>query len=163
MSVAGEKHTRSAAETEALGRALAAALEPGDVVTLTGPLGAGKTRLVAGIAAGLGVSAHVRSPTFTLVNEYRGGRVPLFHLDLYRLESGETTGLGIEEMLETGALVVEWGERLPSALRRRSLAITLEPEGGDARRITAAADRDRGLALLEAWSRAADASPSPNL
>jgi tRNA threonylcarbamoyladenosine biosynthesis protein TsaE len=160
---AGEKHTRSAAETEALGRALAAALEPGDVVTLTGPLGAGKTRLVAGIAEGLGVKAHVRSPTFTLVNEYRGGRPPLFHVDLYRLESGETVGLGIEEMLESGALVVEWGERLPAALRREALAITIEPGVGDERRLTASAERDRGLALLEAWSRVADASPSPNL
>jgi tRNA threonylcarbamoyladenosine biosynthesis protein TsaE len=154
MGEAKEKHTRGAAETEALGRTLAAALEPGDVVTLTGPLGAGKTRLAAGLAEGLGAGAHVRSPTFTLVNEYRGGRLPLFHLDLYRLETADTAGLGIEEMRETGALVVEWGERLPDDVRREALALTLDPEGGDRRRITASAARGRGLALLAAWERA---------
>lgn len=153
MSAAGEKVTRGAAETEALGRAFAPALEPGDVVTLTGPLGAGKTRLVAGIAEGLGVKTRVRSPSFTLVNEYRAARVPLFHLDLYRLETGRADGLGLEEMVETGALIVEWGERLPGAARREALAITLEPLDGDTRRIVAGATRGRGLALLEAWTR----------
>ena len=155
MSVAEAKVTRGAAETEALGRALAPAIEVGDVVTLTGPLGAGKTRLVAGIAQGLGVRSRVRSPSFTLVNEYRAARVPLFHLDLYRLETGGTEGLGLEEMLEIGALVVEWGERLPATMRREALAIALEPRDGDTRRITAAAERGRGLTLLEAWARLA--------
>lgn len=157
MDEAAETRTRGAAETEALGRALARALEPGDVVTLTGTLGAGKTRLAAGVAEGLGAGAHVRSPTFTLVNEYRGGRVPLFHVDLYRLEGGGVHGLGLEEMLETGVVVVEWGERLPAELRREALAIAIEPLGGDERLVTARADHGRGLALLEAWSRSAGA------
>lgn len=146
--------TRDAAGTEALGRALAPALEAGDVIALTGPLGAGKTRLVAGLAAGLGVDSRVRSPSFTLVNEYRAGRLPLFHLDLYRLETG-AAGLGIEEMLEEGAVAVEWGERLPGPLRREALVIAIEPGAGDERRFRARGERGRGLALLEAWKRLA--------
>lgn len=157
MNAAVEKLTHAADGTEALGCAFAPELLPGDVVTLSGPLGAGKTRLVAGIAAGLGVRSRVRSPSFTLVNEYRAARVPLFHLDLYRLETAGAEGLGLEEMLEAGALIVEWGERLPAALRREALAITIEPRDGDERRFTAHAERGRGLALLEAWSRLASA------
>ena len=90
-----------------LGQALGTLLQPGDVVALEGPLGAGKTRFVAGLAAGLDVKARVRSPTFTLVNEY-GGRITLLHVDLYRLEPREVPGLALEERSERAALVVEW-------------------------------------------------------
>lgn len=158
MEPAGPILTRAAHETEALGAALAPALAAGDVVVLSGPLGAGKTRLVAGLARGLGVAARVRSPSFTLVNEYRGGRLPLFHLDLYRLEAGDTGTLGLEEMTEAGALVVEWGERLPGSLRREALAIAIEPGSGDERRLTAVAAGGRGAALLAAWSAVARAA-----
>ena len=90
--------SRSAEETERIGAALAKTLLEGDVLALTGPLGAGKTRLVAGIARGLGWNGDVRSPTFTLINEYHGRRM-LVHADLYRVESIEAHGLGLDEYL----------------------------------------------------------------
>jgi tRNA threonylcarbamoyladenosine biosynthesis protein TsaE len=154
---AGARDTRrsdSPEATEALGAALAEALEPGDVVCLSGPLGAGKTRFVAGLARGLAAAARVRSPTFTLVHTYVG-RVPLTHVDLYRLESADVAGLGLEEALERGALVVEWGERLPARWRAAALAVDLAIAGDSARALHASAREGRGLALLEAWRRAA--------
>lgn len=143
--------TRSAAATEALGEALAPALATGDVLALSGPLGAGKTRLVAGLARGLAAAARVRSPTFTLVNEYHG-RVTLYHLDFYRLEAPEAADLGLEEYAERGALAVEWGERLPAVWRREALRVTIEPRPGETRVLRAEATAGRGLALLEAWA-----------
>jgi tRNA threonylcarbamoyladenosine biosynthesis protein TsaE len=105
--------SQSEEETEALGRALAARLEPGDVVLLSGNLGSGKTTFVRGMAEGIGVaSREVSSPTFTLVHEYRGGRVPLFHADLYRLERVALDELGLEELRGEGVLVIEWPDRL---------------------------------------------------
>ena len=92
--------TASAEATERLGAALAAGLRAGDVLVLTGPLGAGKTRLVAGLARGLGAPGRVRSPSFTLLNEYRGA-LPLHHLDLYRLAGHDADGLGLEELATT--------------------------------------------------------------
>jgi tRNA threonylcarbamoyladenosine biosynthesis protein TsaE len=107
-----ERVTRSAAETEAVGEELAASLRPGDLVLLSGELGAGKTTFVRGLARGLGSSAEVQSPTFTLVRVYPG-RVQLGHVDLYRLEAGSGIAeLGLEDLLEQGVVVVEWGERL---------------------------------------------------
>jgi tRNA threonylcarbamoyladenosine biosynthesis protein TsaE len=149
----------SVEETERLGEALAPALAPGDVLVLSGPLGSGKTRLVAGLARGLAAAARVRSPSFTLLNEYRG-RIPLFHLDLYRLERGETDGLGLEELLEQGALAVEWGEKLPSALREEALALGFEVLSEHERAVTAEAVAGRGLALLAAWRAATPAPPA---
>jgi tRNA threonylcarbamoyladenosine biosynthesis protein TsaE len=146
--------TGSATATEALGEALAPALEVGDVVVLSGPLGAGKTRLVAGLARGLGCAARVRSPSFTLINEYRG-RIPLVHLDLYRLESADAEGLGLEEQLERGAIVAEWGEKLPAWLRAEALSIEFEIGAGDERRLAARAAGGRGAALLAAFGAAA--------
>ena len=101
------------AETEALGETWGRAAESGLVIALTGDLGAGKTCLVRGIGRGLGISARVHSPTFTLVNVYSGGRLPLFHLDLYRLETREQIlSAGLEEYLKPdGVAVVEWAER----------------------------------------------------
>jgi tRNA threonylcarbamoyladenosine biosynthesis protein TsaE len=144
-------------ETEDLGAALAAALETGDVVVLTGPLGAGKTRFVAGLARGFGARARVRSPSFTLINEYRGTRL-LLHLDLYRIEPHETEGLGLEEQMERGVLVVEWGEKLPPAFRREALTLRFEIVSETDRAITARAAGARGLALLTRW-RALAARP----
>lgn len=106
--------SHSPEETEALGEQLAYRALPGLVIGLTGDLGAGKTSLVRGLARGLGITSRVHSPTFTLVNEYTGGRLKLFHLDLYRLENpDQIRTAGIEEFLAPdGVTVVEWAERL---------------------------------------------------
>jgi tRNA threonylcarbamoyladenosine biosynthesis protein TsaE len=106
--------SHSPAETEALGEKTGRAARRGLVIALSGDLGAGKTRFVKGLARGLGISARVHSPTFTLVNEYGGGRLKLFHLDLYRLETAaQILGAGIEEFLSPdGVAVIEWAERI---------------------------------------------------
>ena len=106
--------SHSGAETEALGEAWGRAAERGLVIALNGDLGAGKTQLVRGLARGLGSRARVHSPTFTLVNAYTDGRLPLYHLDLYRLETPEhIIGAGLEEFLRPdGVAVIEWAERL---------------------------------------------------
>jgi tRNA threonylcarbamoyladenosine biosynthesis protein TsaE len=107
-----ERVTRSADETEAVGEELAATLRPGDLVLLSGELGAGKTTFVRGLARGLGSRAGVQSPTFQLVRVYPG-RIQLGHVDLYRLDPGSGIAeLGLEDLLEQGVVVVEWGERL---------------------------------------------------
>jgi tRNA threonylcarbamoyladenosine biosynthesis protein TsaE len=106
--------SRSPDETIGLGEQWGREAQAGWVIALTGDLGAGKTHLVKGIARGLGVSDRVQSPTFALVNEYAGGRLPLFHLDLYRLDTREQIArAGLEEFLypKAGVAVVEWGER----------------------------------------------------
>ena len=109
-----ETFSYSGAETEALGEAWGRTAERGFVIALSGDLGAGKTQLVRGLARGLGSRARVHSPTFTLVNEYTDGRLPLYHLDLYRLETLEQiVGAGLEEFLRSdGVAVIEWAERL---------------------------------------------------
>ena len=118
--------TRAAWETRALGEALAPELGPGDVIALGGELGAGKTVWVQGLAAGLGVSARVTSPTFTLMHEYRG-RHRLLHVDVYRLQTfGELLDLGLEEWLESEAItVIEWGDALGPWLPDRRLDIDI--------------------------------------
>lgn len=121
-----ERLTRSAAETEALGEQLAATLAPGDLLLLAGELGAGKTTFVRGLARGLGATATVQSPTFTLVRVYPG-RVQLAHVDLYRLEkSAELADLGLEELLEAGVVAVEWGDRLAVNGGRRVIRVGFE-------------------------------------
>src|SRR5476649_356751 len=106
--------SHSPAETESLGETFGRAAQSGLVIALSGDLGAGKTQFVKGLARGLGISARVHSPTFTLVNEYGGGRLKLFHLDLYRLETREQIlSAGVEEFLSPdGVSVVEWAERI---------------------------------------------------
>ena len=129
--------THSEEETAAAARAVAATLRPGDVLLLSGNLGAGKTAFVRGLAEGLGISADdVSSPTFTLVHEYRGGRLTLYHVDLYRLERTATADLGLEEMgVADGVLAIEWPDRLshdlPGARR-----ITIEIVDDTTRRIS---------------------------
>jgi len=110
--------TASETQTAAVGRDLAQSLRAGDAVLLQGELGAGKTAFVRGLAEGLGVPADaVSSPTFTLIQEYRGGRLPLFHVDLYRLDDPrEIDDLGLEEIAADGVLAIEWAEKLPRRL-----------------------------------------------
>ncbi len=105
--------TRSADETTSLGRRIGALLRPGEVLLLVGDLGTGKTTFVQGLATGLDISTRPRSPTFTMVHTYDGGRYPLVHVDLYRLDtSHEVLSLGLEELFEPPAVaVVEWGEK----------------------------------------------------
>lgn len=107
-------------ETEAVARQLAGRLKAGDVVLLSGNLGAGKTAFVRGLATGLGIDpGEVSSPTFTLVHEYGGGRLTLYHVDLYRLDRADTGELGLEEMgVADGVLAIEWPDRLAHALGR---------------------------------------------
>ena len=113
--------SKSPAETETLGEQFGRAARRGQVIALSGDLGAGKTQFVRGLARGLGILGRVHSPTFTLVNEYGGGRLKLFHLDLYRLETAEQIlSAGIEEYLSPdGVSVVEWAERLKAESGKR--------------------------------------------
>src|SRR3954468_23215873 len=108
--------TNSEAETVAAGREFARGLASGAIVLLWGDLGAGKTAFVRGLAEGLGVApSEVSSPTFTLVQEYRGGRLPLYHVDLYRIEDPrEFDELGLDEIAEQGVLAIEWAEKMPA-------------------------------------------------
>ena len=131
-----EEVSHSEEETVAIASRLAATLAPGDVLLLSGNLGAGKTAFVRGLAQGLGVDPdEVSSPTFTLVHEYRGGRLTLYHVDLYRLDRAGTEDLGLEEMgVADGVLAIEWPERLSHALPRAT-RVTIEIVGEETRRI----------------------------
>ena len=135
-----ETISRSESGTEALGAVLAKDLRPGDVVALTGDLGAGKTAFVRGLARGLSLDpGQVSSPTFALVHEYRGGRLPLFHVDLYRLSGAEAEDLGLDELgVADGVLAIEWPERLGRQFAG-AITVRLESvagEGDDVRRVT---------------------------
>jgi tRNA threonylcarbamoyladenosine biosynthesis protein TsaE len=124
--------------TEALGRRLAAALAPGDVVALYGDLGAGKTTLARGVLRGLGFEGDVASPTFPIVLPYDELAVPIWHVDLYRIEDEEELGeLALEEALWDGALLIEWPERLGAALWPQALKLSLSRKGEGARALTA--------------------------
>ena len=134
-----EHVTNSPEETEALGEMLAGRLEPGTVIAFTGDLGAGKTAFVRGLARGLGIAERVTSPTFTIVNEYEGGRLPLFHFDMYRLGSAdELFDIGWEDYLARGGVcAVEWSENVSDALEEGCLRVDIRRgERDDQRRIT---------------------------
>ena len=129
--------THSQEETADVGRRLAPSLVPGSVLLLIGDLGAGKTALVRGLAEGLGVAPEeVSSPTFTLMQEYRGGRVPLIHVDLYRLnDSREIDELGLEELGLDSVLAIEWAEKLPRVMSD-AIEIRIAHGDGDERTIS---------------------------
>jgi len=129
--------THSEAETAAAARELAATLSAGDAVLLFGDLGAGKTAFVRGLAEGLRIDHRdVTSPTFTLVQEYRGGRLPLVHVDLFRLDDPrEIDDLGLEEIGADGVLAIEWAEKLPHP-PHAAIEVRIAHGDGDARRLT---------------------------
>jgi tRNA threonylcarbamoyladenosine biosynthesis protein TsaE len=134
-----EVTTHSAEETTAFGRTLAEILAPPKLVLLRGDLGAGKTTLIKGIAAGLKAAAEddVTSPTFTLVHEYRGPHANLFHIDLYRVDTPrQLETLGLDDLVgEDNILLIEWGEKFPRIVRERDIEITLERVGENDRKI----------------------------
>ena len=129
--------TNAPAETEAIGAALGKIIQPGTVIAYRGDLGAGKTAFTRGLARGLGCTDLVTSPTYTIVNEYLGGRVPLFHFDMYRLRSSDDLwDIGWEDYLDrNGICAVEWSENVDDALED-PMNITIEKLGEDTRRIT---------------------------
>ena len=129
--------TNSPAQTEAIGAALGAQLRPGTVLAYRGNLGAGKTAFTRGLARGLGCREIVTSPTYTIVNEYLGGRLPLFHFDMYRLKSSDDLwDIGWEDYLDRGGIcAVEWSENVADAMED-AIYITIEKLGEDSRRIT---------------------------
>jgi tRNA threonylcarbamoyladenosine biosynthesis protein TsaE len=140
MGMTQEVTTNSPEETIAFGRTLAELLAPPKLVLLRGDLGAGKTTLVKGIAAAFEAAAEedVTSPTFTLVHEYRGPRVNLYHVDLYRIDTQrelETLGLDDLQSEHDSILLIEWGEKFPRFVRERNVEISLERDGESVRRI----------------------------
>lgn len=155
MTAPLEVVTDSPKETQEMGRSLGAALSGGEVVYLVGGLGAGKTCLTQGIAWGVGVKEYVRSPTFVLVGQYQG-RLPLYHIDLYRLESAaETLDLGLEEYFAgRGVSVVEWADRAPEGLAPEHLWIEISVLGPERRRLRIVPAGTRYEALVEALRRA---------
>ena len=141
MSTGQSSVTHSEEETATVARELAAGLKAGDVILLAGNLGAGKTAFVRGLAAGLGLDPEeVSSPTFTLVHEYRGGRLTLYHADLYRLERVATEDIGLEEMgVSDGVLAIEWPDRLAHVLPG-AVEISIDIVDETTRRITVIPD-----------------------
>ncbi len=129
--------THSTEETEAVGEALGLRLHGGEVIAYLGDLGAGKTAFTRGLARGLGISMRVTSPTYTIVNEYLGGRLPLFHFDMYRLgSSDELFDIGWEDyLLRGGVCAVEWSENVSDALED-AITVKIEKRSDDEREIT---------------------------
>jgi tRNA threonylcarbamoyladenosine biosynthesis protein TsaE len=131
-------NARNEADVDRLGAAIAISLPPGSVIALIGTLGAGKTRLVQGVAAAVGVArANVTSPTFVLVNEYTGGRVPIYHFDTYRLkDDDEFLNLGPDEYFDSpGLTFVEWADRVVALLPEERLEVTIEVKGDTTRQM----------------------------
>ena len=129
--------SNSPAQTESFAESLAKRLPAGTVIAYRGDLGAGKTAFTRGLARGLGVGESVTSPTYTIVNEYLSGKMPLFHFDMYRLHSSDDLfDIGWEDYLERGGIcAVEWSENVPEAMEN-AIVITIEKTGEDTRRIT---------------------------
>lgn len=132
-----ERYSANEEETEAIGRELASRLSPGAVVAFTGDLGAGKTAFVRGMAHGLGITQRVTSPTFTIVNEYDGGRLPLFHFDMYRLHTADDLfDIGWEDFLRRGGIcAVEWSENIREALDEDTIYVDIRRGEGENQRI----------------------------
>jgi tRNA threonylcarbamoyladenosine biosynthesis protein TsaE len=157
--------TRDAAGTRALGAALAYAARPGDMISLVGDLGAGKTQFAKGFGAGLGITDTIVSPSFVLMAEY-WGRLPFFHVDLYRLaDAAEALAGGlVDDRQIEGVTLVEWAERLADALPADRLDILIDGAGDDPRRITLRPGSDdyaRYLGLVPATTERAGAAVSP--
>jgi tRNA threonylcarbamoyladenosine biosynthesis protein TsaE len=129
--------TRSREETEALGERIGRAARAGDVIALWGELGAGKTTLVRGLAKGLGIPPRdVTSPTFIILHEHDGGRLPLFHVDMYRVSPAETGSIGWEEALASGGVTaIEWPDRVERTLPDDRIDVRIDHVGGNERRI----------------------------
>lgn len=126
----------SARQTRKLGETIANNIKPGDIICLVGELGSGKTCLAQGIAIGLGIDGYVNSPSFTLINEYKG-QIPMYHFDLYRIESFSEEDIASysEYFYGSGVSVVEWADKIASILRREYLKVELHHEGNSRRRI----------------------------
>ena len=141
--------TNSPAETEAVGEALGKRLQPGTVLAYRGDLGAGKTAFTRGLARGLGATEQVTSPTYTIVNEYLGGRLPLFHFDMYRLRCADDLfDIGWDDYLERGGIcAVEWSENVWDAMEN-PITITIEKLGENSRRITMEGSENHALTGL---------------
>ena len=140
--------THSAQDTQAVAQRLAARVWPGTVITLNGDLGAGKTTFTQGFARGLGVTRNVNSPTFTIMKQY-SGRLPLYHMDVYRLEdTGDDIGLE-EYILGDGVAIVEWSDLIESSLPTERLALTIERTGDESRRLTFAPVGDAYVQLVK--------------
>ncbi|MFY7870702.1 MAG: tRNA (adenosine(37)-N6)-threonylcarbamoyltransferase complex ATPase subunit type 1 TsaE [Exiguobacterium sp.] len=140
--------THSAAETQGVAERLATLVEAGTVITLNGDLGAGKTTFTQGFAKGLGVTRNVNSPTFTIMKQYKG-RLPLYHMDVYRLED---TGddIGLEEYINgDGVAIVEWSNLIESSLPEERLAITIERVGDEERKLTLAPTGERYVQIAK--------------
>ena len=140
--------TNSPEQTEEVGAALSKVLSPGTVIAYRGDLGAGKTAFTRGLARGLGVTDPVTSPTYTIVNEYLGGRMPLFHFDMYRLHSADDLwDIGGEDYLARGGIcAVEWSENVADAMED-AITVTIEKLGEDSRRITIEGGENLDLSL----------------
>lgn len=149
--------SRSVLETIRIGKRIGTRLRPGDVVALTGQLGAGKTHLIKGLAYGVGVKKprYLSSPSFTLINEYPG-RIPFYHIDLYRLESEEEAeALGLEEYLRsTGITAIEWADKIPSLLPEDALWVAIDYAGERERRISLTSRVEKTSKWLEELSEA---------
>ncbi len=130
-------HTKNEEETIALGEKIGALLQPGDVIAMTGTLAAGKTTITKGIAKALGIDDTVTSPTFCLISEYEGKKMPLYHMDVYRLEGAEDfINLGVEEMLYgRGVCIIEWSEKVSSELPKKTIQMTFTPNADGSRDI----------------------------
>ena len=145
--------TESVEQTREIAATLARVLEPGAVILLDGDLGAGKTHFTQGLAAGLGVASEVTSPTFNLLFEYREGRLPLYHFDLYRLEDAlELEDIGFYEFVESdGVACIEWASKFPEDMPDERIALYISTEGDTRRGFAVEASGDAAIAACEAW------------
>ena len=130
-------HTSTSEETIDLGRKIGSLLKAGDVIAMTGSLAAGKTTITKGIAESLGVSDNITSPTFCLISEYDGSKMPLYHMDVYRLEGAEDfVNLGVEDMLYgNGVCIIEWSEKVQSELPKKTIFMKITPSEDGTRTI----------------------------
>lgn len=141
--------------TQQLAAQLAPLLQPGDVLLLTGELGAGKTTFTQGLAQALGIKRYVKSPTFTLIREYQEGRLPLYHMDVYRLENGGGDDLGLEEYFDgDGVSVVEWPQFIKTLWPDNYLSFDFSRIDAQQRTVTIVAHGQRGIALCQALTEA---------